>query len=301
MAEREHPDGRELAALGLSSAEQRVYERLVSAPPATPDELALPGEPVAATLDGLVRKGLAATEPGPPARYTAAAPDLALEVLLRERESRLGDAYARIDELSEAYRAHLAGPTSIVVELVTGQDVVAQRIAQVWAAARHELRCLERDPPLVSMLTKPARVPAVRTLYASAASSTWDSVASEQMRIVPAVPIRLYLADDRLAVVPLEGPAGGAAILHPGGLFDAVAAIFEALWARAAPHVQPASRLVELLLAGLTDDAIARQLGVGERTIQRQIAALMRDLGATTRFQAGTQAALREAATRATG
>ena len=47
-----------------------------------------------------------------------------------------------------------------------------------------------------------------------------------------------------------------------------------------------------LLLSGLTDEAIARQLALGYRTVQRHIAALMTKLGAHTRFQAGVRAAL---------
>ncbi|NBE83550.1 helix-turn-helix domain-containing protein [Micromonospora rubida] len=53
-------------------------------------------------------------------------------------------------------------------------------------------------------------------------------------------------------------------------------------------------RLIALLLSGITDEAIARHLGISYRTAQRHIAALMAGLGADTRFQAGVQAAIRE-------
>jgi DNA-binding NarL/FixJ family response regulator len=53
-------------------------------------------------------------------------------------------------------------------------------------------------------------------------------------------------------------------------------------------------RIIALLLSGLTDEAIARQLGVSYRTARRRIAALIERLGVHTRFQAGVQAALRE-------
>jgi DNA-binding NarL/FixJ family response regulator len=55
---------------------------------------------------------------------------------------------------------------------------------------------------------------------------------------------------------------------------------------------QDQQRLITLLLSGLTDEAIARQLGTSHRTIQRRVAALMSELGAHTRFQVGVQAAL---------
>ena len=47
-------------------------------------------------------------------------------------------------------------------------------------------------------------------------------------------------------------------------------------------------------LSGLTDEAIARQLGLSHRTVQRRVAAFMADLGAHTRFQAGVKAALQQ-------
>jgi DNA-binding NarL/FixJ family response regulator len=45
--------------------------------------------------------------------------------------------------------------------------------------------------------------------------------------------------------------------------------------------------------AGATDATIARQTGVSQRTVERRVRALMEQLGAGTRFQAGVQAAHR--------
>ena len=52
-------------------------------------------------------------------------------------------------------------------------------------------------------------------------------------------------------------------------------------------------QLLALLAAGLTDQAIARKLGVALRTVERRVRRLMDGLGARTRFQAGLQAAAR--------
>jgi DNA-binding CsgD family transcriptional regulator len=51
------------------------------------------------------------------------------------------------------------------------------------------------------------------------------------------------------------------------------------------------SSILGLLAVGLTDEAIARRLGLSERTLRRHIAALMRDMSADSRFQAGVAAA----------
>lgn len=51
--------------------------------------------------------------------------------------------------------------------------------------------------------------------------------------------------------------------------------------------------LLGLLATGLTDERIAAHLGLGLRTVQRRVRALMDRLGARNRFQAGLQAARR--------
>lgn len=50
-------------------------------------------------------------------------------------------------------------------------------------------------------------------------------------------------------------------------------------------------QIVSLLYVGLTDAAIARQLGMGHRTVQRRLQSLMVEVGAATRFQLGWRAA----------
>jgi DNA-binding NarL/FixJ family response regulator len=51
--------------------------------------------------------------------------------------------------------------------------------------------------------------------------------------------------------------------------------------------------ILELLMLGTKDESIARQLGISLRTVRRRVAGLMDELGATTRFQAGLEAARR--------
>jgi DNA-binding CsgD family transcriptional regulator len=77
---------------------------------------------------------------------------------------------------------------------------------------------------------------------------------------------------------------------------------FESLWDRAAPlreletgtaTVDGRRFLLEQLMAGATDEVIARNLGIGLRTVRRRVAALMTELGVDTRFQAGAEAVRR--------
>ncbi|MEU4607269.1 LuxR C-terminal-related transcriptional regulator [Kribbella sp. NPDC023972] len=53
------------------------------------------------------------------------------------------------------------------------------------------------------------------------------------------------------------------------------------------------ARLLGLLLAGLTDQAVANQLNLSTRTVQRRVRALMDMVAADTRLQLGFHAARR--------
>lgn len=72
--------------------------------------------------------------------------------------------------------------------------------------------------------------------------------------------------------------------------------VFDATWARAArPPSEVADEdedkvLLGLLARGMKDEAIARYLGCGMRTVRRRVARLMEDVEATSRFALGARA-----------
>jgi DNA-binding NarL/FixJ family response regulator len=77
--------------------------------------------------------------------------------------------------------------------------------------------------------------------------------------------------------------------------------MFAGAWGSAMPldeHQRLAERLrsdsvrmiLERLREGHTDDVAARQIRVSLRTYRRHVAAIMRDVGANSRFQAGVRA-----------
>ncbi|NKI43172.1 helix-turn-helix transcriptional regulator [Streptomyces sp. LD120] len=95
--------------------------------------------------------------------------------------------------------------------------------------------------------------------------------------------------------------------LHPGSpyvlvedapLRPAFGALAQLLWQRA--EVPPDQRddapseaerqMLRMLMQGLTDSAVARQLGMSDRTVRRVVAQLMERLGAQSRFEAGVRA-----------
>lgn len=144
--------------------------------------------------------------------------------------------------------------------------------------------------------------------------------AGEMARAVPHLPLRLAVADRSIAIFPLVpgGPTGSSeepttALVRGSSLLDALVALFERYWEDAVPlHVSesgtvsgtdgPAGsgdltltdrQLLSLLVAGVADKAIASQLGLSRRTVQRRIQSMMALAGATTRMQLAWQAARR--------
>jgi sugar-specific transcriptional regulator TrmB len=150
------------------------------------------------------------------------------------------------------------------------------------------------------------------------------SQAGEQIRLASNVPIKVVIFDGSKAILPL-GPDSGsdcAVIVRTSTVLTALTDLFERVWAGAAPFLLPGGspppgpaapswrvngpagacasqdgstrdHLPALLAAGLGDAAIGRLLGVSERTVGRRVRALMDDLGALSRFQAGVEAVRR--------
>jgi len=323
-----------LDAVGLSTEEQAVYLALLEFSPATAAQLRdrVPGARIRPAIAALETAGLISRLTGQPPRYQPAPPDMALEVLVRAREQELQRVRLEMARLAERFRAgrDAAGPEE-VVEVVTTRDATLQRWEQVQRSARREVRSFDRPPYATDILVNDAEAAglaagvAFRAVYARAGlelPGRMDAMrrlvqAGEQARVTGDLPVKMFLADNEIGLIPLEHPdradsADSALVIHSSSLLDTLSALFEMVWEAAVPvsfggDAEPAAAargdgaagdgerrtLLGLLAAGLTDEAIGRQLGWHPRTVQRHVRRLMTELGAQTRFQAGLQAAHR--------
>lgn len=312
-----------LETLGLSAAEESLYLALLDDSPVTEAQLRdrVAGAAVRPALASLEAAGLVSRLTGHPARYQPAPPDLALEVLVRSREQELQHVRLLSARLAERFRnRHAAARPEEVVEVVTTKEATLQRWEQLQRSAIREVRAFDRPPYASDDLVNPAEEEllsagiSVRCVYARAGLELPGRLeaarklvaAGEQARVTVELPVKMFLADDSIGLIPLERPtsADSALVIHSSSLLDTLNALFEAVWNQAVPvHFgdgeQPDGAgaedevLLGMLAAGLTDEAIARQLGRHQRTVQRHLRRLMSDLGAQTRFQAGLQAARR--------
>ncbi|MGW2836772.1 helix-turn-helix transcriptional regulator [Streptomyces sp. NPDC001493] len=134
----------------------------------------------------------------------------------------------------------------------------------------------------------------------------------QQISVVDKLPIKLVIVDRQVALLPLDPEREEiepvALVVHRTGLLVALSSLFEAQFERGT-LLRPAGtasvpedasgtlpdpidrRILALLHLGLTDSAIARQLGMGHRTVQRRLQRLMAQVRASTRFQLGWHAA----------
>jgi DNA-binding CsgD family transcriptional regulator len=315
-----------LDAVGLNAEQQAVYLALLEISPATTAQLRdrVPGARIRPAIAALETAGLISRLTGQPARYQPAPPDMALEVLVRSREQELQRVRLEVARLAERFRAgrDTARPEE-VVEVVTTRDATLQRWEQVQRSARHEVRSFDRPPYASDILVNDTERDGLaagvvfRAVYARAGLELPGRLAAmrrlvqagEQARVTADLPVKMFLADNAIGLIPLERPdradsADSALVIHSSSLLDTLSTLFEMVWAAAVPvsfgsaEDQEADgderqTLLGLLAAGLTDEAIGRQLGWHPRTVQRHVRRLMTELGAQTRFQAGLQAAHR--------
>ncbi len=151
----------------------------------------------------------------------------------------------------------------------------------------------------------------VRALYPAdvlaADESLWHlrrwAERGEESRLLPEIRQPFVVFGDEAVIMPSKWaePSGRNLVVRTPVLVLAMREMFELLWSRAVP-VPPAggegvaderALILALLAAGAKDEAIARHLRLSLRTVRRRVAALMDQMGASTRFQAGIEAARR--------
>ncbi len=319
-----------LEVLGLDQPAEALYFILVDNPPLSVEELCrrtgIEPDVADAALVRLEDGGLISRLPGNPPSYTALPPEHALEVLLLARERDIHRVRALSEQLTERHHeARRSRDSTALIEVVTGRDGVARCGQQLFNRAEREIRGI--DAPPYAQASDGERVNSAtaiagrnvrsRFIHARDTLSMPGSVARVEVDIARrggAVPARGPDEADHRRRPGGPDPAAGhpqildaCILVHPSALLDALSTLFESLWEQAQPYMpgETASigpdefindeerRIISLLAMGMSDEAIARQLGIGYRTVQRRVQALLGRLGAASRFQAGVLAASR--------
>jgi DNA-binding CsgD family transcriptional regulator/predicted DNA-binding transcriptional regulator len=314
-----------LTALGATQAEDRVYGLLVIVVSASEHEIAeatgLSQEDVRTALASLIERGLVDRMTETPTRFVAAPPSV-VESMITKRLTELRTAQQTLDRVASQYRANtLARTADGVFEIVRGEDALRQCSLRLLSSARLEVLNLIK-PPLIALQVEESIGPDEsvrnRVIYETAAlehEGTLDALRAglrpnDEARVHSNLPVKMLAVDQTVAMVPLAQhdttPVG--VLVRESAVLDSLFALFEYVWAAAIPlHVygvngrRPTASvlsdkdrgLLSLLLAGLSDEAIALHRRMSVRTVQRKVHALMEVANVRTRMQLAWEAARR--------
>lgn len=313
-----------LDVFGLGAEEEDVYRYLLAANPATAEDVqAGTGIRLARARRALARleqAGFSHQVLEDPVRYAAASPG-AVDAAILRRLADLREAQERIGELAMHYRARQLEADAVgVFEVIKGTAALRERTREMVTSARSEALNMLK-PPLIAM--QPAdhvepnasvrgRVVYDRDLVRDA--GVLDVIRQRpgrhyQVRVHTLVPVKMLAIDRSMALLPVqqhdETPVG--VLITESAVLDSFLALFDYVWETATalpamtgddpgdPPRSPLSaedrHLLSLLLAGLTDQAIAGHFRVSVRTIERRVRALMDAAHVRTRMQLAWEAA----------
>ncbi len=320
-----------LTHLGLTDEASNVYRAMLAEPSWTIEDLVahlnVPERVVRRALDQLADLELldrdSAIDGG---RLTVVRPDVGLTYLLvqaendlRQRQAQLEQTRAAITAIAQESQARRNDAGGTVRH--DGVEAVRTRLQELSASAHTEICSFSpggAHHPDAMAASKPLnqivldRGVAIRAIYQEAYRNDADTLAyaqwltglGGQQRTVPTLPMQLILVDREIALVPISpaAPRAGATEIRSLGIVAAVIALFEQTWAAATPFgaAAPISeqgltalerQILHMLGEGATDEMTARRLGVSVRTLRRTIADLTERLHASSRFQAGLNAA----------
>jgi DNA-binding CsgD family transcriptional regulator/DNA-binding MarR family transcriptional regulator len=315
-----------LTVLGVTAAEDTVYGRLLAAVSASEDEIAastgLSEDDVRTSIESLIERGLVTRMADTPTRFVAASPNV-IERMISERLAELREAQLALDGLASRYRANrFARTVDGVFEVVLGAEALRDCSLRLLQSARAEVLNFVK-PPLIALQPAegigPGEAIRNRIIYETSALEQDGMLAAvragllagDEARAHTRLPIKMLAVDQSAALLPLAQhdttPIG--VLLHESALLDALLTLFEHVWVAAIPlHVYGETNggaptasvlsdddreLLSLLLAGLSDEAIAMHRDLSVRTVQRKVHALMDIANVRTRMQLAWEAARR--------
>jgi DNA-binding CsgD family transcriptional regulator len=327
-----------LDTLGVGAHAQAVYSTMRDLPGAGVEGLALvlglSEEDVRAALDELVDLELLRASRERDGELVAVPLAIALPGLVRRQDEELAARQRAIAEsraaaarlIAEQVAPHRAAPhvpgQATATEHLLGADAIQNRLDALVAGATSEVMSLipgnavpgdslaaakAADTVILGRGVKCRIVyqDAVRNHPPTMAYGLWLAHEGAQVRTTAVGPQRLLIADGTAAIVPIDpgNPWGGRVHTTDPGIMALLVALFEQIWAGAAPLDAPRPietstgltsterAILHLLAAGATDEAVAGKLGVSGRTVRRIMAELMVRLDAGSRFEAGIKAA----------
>ena len=312
-----------LQSLGISPQAESLYSLLAPVPSARTPELVtgsgLAPEHVASALAELSALGLVSLLPD--GAHRALPLGMVVTALRQARQHELDAAVLSAESFERQITAARLSADENGIVSVVGREAMQAASADLCDRAVHEVCILDQPPyatdvsphedaaemeqesPEFRALRRGVRM---RTVYHPGfdqrrlAVMNEFAAAGEEARIGQ-VPLKMILIDGTYAMIPTmssyaeDGPVR-ASVLNNQALVEALKWLFERAWEAALPALGGAAdhgdhdrteHLIQLLMSGSTDSAIAGQLGVSERSVRRWVSELMDQHRVQTRLQLG--------------
>ncbi|MEU1816431.1 LuxR C-terminal-related transcriptional regulator [Streptomyces roseifaciens] len=294
--------------------------------PAAAGGLGLSPEQAEAALTRLRAAGLIQPAAGDPPGERAVAPEAAagpriaaLEARIREQQLQVARIRADAERFASAYRSGAGGAGGLEViptlpevrtlltrmsghcreEVLASQPGGGSRVPEAMEEALLRDRALlERGVRLRTLYHHTARFHGPSQAYVAAASALGGEYRTSHELFG-----RIIVFDRETAFLPTADGSWGAVVLREPNTVAYLCRLFDQTWEAATPFSNAADdglakvsgeldrTILQLLAAGLKDEAVARRLGMALRTTRRHIADIMDQLSAESRFQAGVAAA----------
>jgi DNA-binding NarL/FixJ family response regulator len=323
----------DFGVIGLDPHEELIYRHVLAAGSSSPEEVAaacgVSPDGARVSLESLRGRGLISRS-AVADRYFAVDPRVAVRALSEHTAMQLERLRAGIPALAATYEeTQREAGQNPMVRVVEGGDAVGGWYNRLEHQATEEFLAFDRPPyvlapvnPMESVVI--ARGVSWRAVYSAASlerEGAWEEMrrsarSGEQARIAAELPVKLAIADRRIAIVSssLDPDRPAAVVTEAPPLVEMLCAVFESYWNLAAEvplaatdegsgplfdedptHVTSAPSpddlaMLALFAAGVKDEVIARELGISARTLRRRSQVLLRSLDAANRFQAGAQA-----------
>ncbi len=282
-----------------------IYLHLIELGPVpTPHLLERFGEAAEEALERLRGAGLVVGEPA-----TARHPDYAMQPVIASAEASVLRLKAQSNELRDLFEMHNSRGPNAPVEALTSRQRIAAAMDDLTLGAHSEVLKFTTWPfvPLTALHAPgdPARRnpdgtvrrPKRRYIYEQALMDDEQAVIGirnvvalgADVRVSKNLPFKMVISDRETAMVP-RWPRGypdqvSTLLIRGGSLLESMVVVFDHYWNEAVPLIDPRVAaadqpreldridlsILQYIVAGQTDDQMARLLDMSKSTILRRI------------------------------